>query len=152
VKGYLATFLSVASLGCRGPLQASAGRDSAIVAAVKFARGLQQSYWDSLYIPHKRVPTRDVILAYYRRGYGDSLAAVYTQYALSHAPEPIMIAPDTVKVLHATASDASAAYATPETLREIWDTPAYTTDYLHHVGTTWKVVKSTQSSSRPVSY
>ena len=152
MRKFLAAGLFLISLTGHAASQSSTTRDSAIVAAVRFARGLQKTYWDSLYIPRHRVPQRAVILAHYRRGYGDSLAAAYTAYALEHAPEPVMVAPDTVWVLHATATEAYAAYATPRTLREIWDFPAYTTDFLQYARNHWFVIRSTRSAAKPVSF
>ncbi len=125
---------------------------AAITSAVRVARGLQVIYWDSLYIPRQQTPPRAIILAHYRRGYTDSLARVYTAYAVSHAPEPVMAVPDSTRVVRATNTEAVVVYRTPEMLREIWNTPAYTTEYLRWDGRRWRVAGTAASETRPEGY
>lgn len=105
-------------------------------------------YWDSLYLPHKQTPPGTAILAHYRRGYGDSLAKVYTAYSLSHAPEPVMAVPNDAHVDRASDTDAVVTYETPEVLREIWDAPAFTTDYVRREADRWVVVRSKQTNDK----
>ena len=133
------------------PVTGAVAAHEDVIAAVREAYGLQNTYWDSLggHGEPGRRASREAILAHYRQGFGDSLAVEYTKYALEGAPEKIMDIPDSVTVIRVNGDEADVAYPTPLPLKEIWGRADYTIDRLRRIGSRWKIVASHGSTTRP---
>ena len=120
-----------------------------LIEAVRSAYALEGLSYDSLRSSNPVPESRQTILAWYARGFGDSLAGVYADYAMSGGPEPIMVVPDSVAVLWVRGDSAEVAYPTPLTLKKVWSHPDYTVDELVHTNSGWRILRTRRTSDRP---
>jgi hypothetical protein len=131
-------------LGLWASVVQGADLSSQVVAAVRFAYGLEAAYWQD----PSAFPTRDAVYRHYRQGFSPALAEAMTSHTLSSNGNLATWIPEQVHVSELTPTFALVWFLTPPAFGDegLWGLEDYMHLRLRRDGDRWVVY---QGEDRP---